>query len=270
MITRRFVKLTAITLLITSLGLPGCASTPSKEKLDMSAPAAWKKLQSEANTGKAVGFISSIGAATQGVNVNSNTVSSLFEQEKKNAEVKVEQALNSDLPIEALRSMVSEVAEFFVVELSQLPEVVASEHQFVLAFGEFETGGNKQMNTAMDELIATLFQNQEVKKNYFVVTTTESDASKFLQKVSGSDMSIFRDPLQREAVDPTLPAKFDPQYVYLITGKLDSAKDIPNRSIAITMSMELLKPIARQTVKKPLFTRTYMWHPYRNNWELQP
>lgn len=267
---RCFVQHLAMVLLIATLGLTGCNNAPSRSKLEMSAPAAWRKLEKEANTGGLLGAIVSIGAATQGAEVNSSTVSTLFEQEIKTAKAKVDQALNSDLPIEALRAMVNEAAEFFVVELARVPEVVESKHQFVLAFGDFEPKDNRQLNTAMDELIGRLFENQEVRRNYYVVTTTESDASRFLEKVSGSDLSIFRDPLQREAVDPTLPAKFDPQYVYLITGKLDALKDIPNRSIAITMSMELLKPITRQTVKKPFFTRTYMWHPYRNNWELQP
>ncbi|MGC4030476.1 MAG: hypothetical protein QM754_01840 [Tepidisphaeraceae bacterium] len=244
---------------LVSAGL-GCKST--NELNTMPAAQAWEEMRNNETKDQ---FGSALTSQVLG-----RDISGFRESKVKEADAAAESAMASDLPKMAIDQMVDDVARFFVVELPKISEVEKSDTQYILGFGDFVSfPPGPSVQVAKQELVGKLFQNKAVTNAYFVMTTDEADADKALAKIAGKDLSGFRDPLQRD-IDPTKAKTYDPKFVYFIQGKLISTNDKVNHSITLTMQMDLIKPLTRQNVKTQTFKRTYMWHPTRGVWELQP
>lgn len=256
---------------LTTGGLVGCSSGGGSSTSgkggprDLTAPQAWKKLEDEGTAGSVFGGITDIAIGN-----HSNTkVSDMMTKEQSSAEKRLDDAMAGDLPGKALDAMVDEVAQELVKDLANIPEVKASKTQFVLAFGNIDSGKNDATNRALDDLKAKLFETTAVTDAFYIVSSSESDSNAVIQKVAGKDLSVFRDPLQRTP-DQTKAVSFDPATIYFINGRIYDTKEKAKRSITITMNWHVEKLQTRALVKNLAFTKTYMWHPYRNDWELQP
>jgi hypothetical protein len=259
----RVATLGAVTLLAASS--IGCGGGNSPQKMALTAPEAWKKMESE---GSAMSFIGSVGDIATG-NRSNTRMSEVATKGQADAEKRLEEAMSGDLPGIAIDAMVDEVAQILVKELALIPEVKAAPHQFVLAFGNIESGQNDATSRALDDLKTKLFENTQVTDSFFIVSASETDSNALVKKIAGGDLSSFRDPLQRTP-DETKAQSFDPKLIYFINGKIVPSKEKAKRSISITMNWRVEKLIDRALVKNYNFKRTYMWHPYRNDWELQP
>jgi hypothetical protein len=267
----RLGKSAACLMAVLGVGLAGCqngggASGGSGNQQPVSdhktAPEAWKDLENRAMMGNiARVFVH-------------NDILLVFEAAKQKANQQATVAIHEgNLPIEAINAMVEDIAQDMVKTLPEVPEVKNSQNQLILAFSSDlrDTGGsgNAKLKVAMDSLRHSLSKNEKMTDNFVFVSTTEDDAEKLKTKISGADTSVFRDPLQRTP-DTTHPVKYAPQSIFLITGSLNSVNDTIHHTIQISLTLDFTHVLSRRSLQNTQFTRTYMWHPELENWELQP
>jgi hypothetical protein len=256
---------------MVGLGSVGCSggsgsssaadgSSKPRRGEDMTAPDAWKKLEADAKTSKITGMINTV--------VGGPKWSALFADSTAEAERNLASAMDGALPKRAIDAMVDDLAQSVIQQLSSIPEVEASPTQFYLAFGKIDAGDNGAAEAAVEDLIAKLSENTAVTDRFFVVSSPQTEANDAIKQIAGGDLSSFRHPLGKTP-DTTKARELDPKLLYLVTGRVIDSKDVPQRSIDITMRLNVQKPQTRQDVSRLIITKKYMWHPYRKDWELQ-
>jgi hypothetical protein len=228
------------------------------------APEAWDRLQSQANSGRMIGMFG-----------GPRIVSNLLQDKLAQADEQVNEAMQSPLPAEALDSMVDDVAAKMAAALPEVPEVKKSDTKVVLAFSNIADAsntGNPELSQALDSLRSKLSQSEKMNNNFIFVSTTEGDANRLSSMIAGSDTSAFRDPLQRTP-DTTHAVSYDPSKVFLISGKIYTIKQPMKHSVQVKLYLTFTHVQSRRIVLSPdpTFIRTYMWNPNDpGKWELQP
>lgn len=248
-------------------GIAGCASGGGGQPGDPpaggeTAPQAWDSLKSQAAFGDVLGAV--LPQATPAKRLLDNSLTS--------ANTEVAQAMKSPLPIEALDGMVDDVAQKMVKTIPEVPEVKKSKNQLILAFATIRdsTGSdNPSLAQALDSLRDKLSKSEKMTDNFVFVSTTETDASRLNQEIAGKDTHAFRDPLQRTP-DNTHPVVYDPAAIFLITGALHDNLDQVHHTVQVRLSLQFDHVQSRRLVENEQFVRTYMWHPKKHSWELQP
>ena len=237
----------------------GCASTDKDGHNTLTAPQAWKSMEDKAMGGSVLNAVG-IGEPKK-----------VWDDERKRANEEVTAAMKSPLPVTALDAMVDDMAQNMADKLPNVPEVKDSKNQLILAIAPIQTPGatdNVRLRQALDSLAHKLFENEKIKDSFVLVNSSEGDADKLNQKLAGGDTSAFRDPLQRTE-DKTHAVVYDPDSIFIINGDLSSVPDVANHSTTITLSLTFNHVRSRRTIEQKSFERTYMWHPYNHNWELQ-
>jgi len=142
--------------------------------------------------------------------------------------------------------------------------------KLLLAIGDFKTNGgsNPQVEAALDDLATKLAQSELIQQNFRVLTTSEADANKAIEQLAGRDLSAFRSPTQSTA-DKTQASKYPPESIYLISGVLYSSPEPMTHSVRVYLRVSFYSARTRLEDFRQQFTRTYMWHPDIEDWELQ-
>jgi hypothetical protein len=181
-----------------------------------------------------------------------------------------ETGMSEPVPLEYLNELVSDAAQWLAVELPNRPEVVQSKEQFVFGVPQtLETGGLRlpdgRVRQSLDRLSSELSQNQKFTDSFLVISATEAAAKSQIGTVAGKDTSGFRDPLQRDR-DNTKPAVYDPQRVYIMSGKFYGSTDQAAGRRAYHLFVRIEKPQSRARVLDRDFAYNLRWDGKKGKW----
>lgn len=178
------------------------------------------------------------------------------------------------VPIIYLDELVAEASQWLAAELPNLPEVVASDTQFVFGVPQTLEVSNVdipdgRLRQTLARLTSELMQNRYFTDNFLVISTTEAQAADQLAVIAGKDTSAFRDPLSRDQ-DGTKPATYDPRLVYIMSGKFYQNVDRTLRRRAFHLFVRIEKPHARQRVLDRDFVYNLRWNADTSRWVREP
>jgi hypothetical protein len=198
-----------------------------------------------------------------------------LQQAEVDAKREADRAMRGGLPLQALNDMADAIARQLSQALPQIPEIKNAPSQVVLAFSDTidvaNAGGRagRNVNSVLRSVRMKLLHDESMSNNFVFVGSSESDASKIIDRLAGKDTSMFRDPLQRTA-DTTHAVVYDPQTLYLVSGAMDGSNDEVNHTIEVQLTLDFIHVRTRRTLDTMEFRRKYMWHPNDKKWELQP
>lgn len=178
------------------------------------------------------------------------------------------------VPIKYLDELVAEASQWLAAELPNLPEVAASDTQFVFGVPQtLETSdveiSDGRLRQTLARLTSELMENRYFTDNFLVISTTEAQATDQLTTIAGKDTSAFRDPLGGDQ-DNTKPATYDPRMVYIMSGKFYQNVDRTLRKRAFHLFIRIEKPQARQRVLDRDFVYNLRWSDEKSQWVREP
>jgi len=178
------------------------------------------------------------------------------------------------VPIKYLDELVAEASQWLAAELPNLPEVAASDTQFVFGVPQtLETSGvqvaDGRLRQTLTRLSAELMENRNFTDSFLVISATEAQAKSQISSTAGKDTSGFRDALGRDQ-DRTKPAVYDPQMVYIMSGKFYQNVDRTLGKRAFHLFIRIEKPQARQRVLERDFVYNLRWNSEKAQWLREP
>jgi len=242
---KKFVWVLSLPIfMVASLG--GCASQSDLIKYPYDI--AWIKAQ-EAQ--QASGILTTTGRAF-GLEIDPMTFD--------NAKYEAEQASkDASTPAEALDEIVSDVSQYLVTEMPRYAKQTGTEWRLVLAVGTLVDGTEDQkLGSAMNRIARKLQVNDQFRRHFKVLSSTESDATAVIEDLSGShpdDIYLPDDDGDRGV------AKVHPDDLYVMTGQTDVFVTKQNRVMKTVTLIDVQHPKTRNVVLSKEFSRTYYFHP---------
>lgn len=163
--------------------------------------------------------------------------------------------------------MVDQMVQELAIALPNVPEISNSEFQYVLAVSHFDTSRFSQRDrfeAAFSSIVTRLMRNQAVSDSFMVFQTDARSGQALLATIAGGNTADFDDPAQRESSIADR-GKYDPRYVYMLTGKFFQIDGAPGEK-AYRLFFEVVKPVERRTVLKQEFSRNLRWNSRDARW----
>ena len=207
--------------------------------------------------GKVITFLSpQIGGALSGI-AQSN-------------EADAEKAMRRPLSVAAIQQLVDHCSAELAVKINANPKIKGASDQNVLAFMPVRatTRGGEDLSAVLDGLNQRLSENEAIRHNFRILSTTQENANDVIRKLAGRDLSGFRDPLGRTP-DRTTAEAYDPSQMYVVDGTLGYVVDHNARTCTYTLTVRFHHVQTRELVTTSSMSKTYQWHMTNREWALR-
>lgn len=180
----------------------------------------------------------------------------MFEDAEAQAE---EASKDASTPLLALDAIVEDVSAYLVTAMPKYAQTSGTEWRLTLAVGTLIDGTeDKKLGSAMDRIARKLMVNDQFRKHFKVLSSTETDASAVIKQLSGTHPDDIYLPDDDTA---TGVAKVHPDDLYVLTGRTDVFSSNRNRVLKTVTIIDVQHPQTRQIILSKEFARTYFFHP---------